>query len=479
MSRRYITRGIAAATALLLAGCASVPHDAPQVAQLKPAALGLGDTAPAVSDRWWDSFGDPQLGRLVELALAGNPNLAGALARVRAAEAAIDVQHAGQLPQVTGDAGLQAERFSEHYIIPPPYGGRTYSVPSLAANLSWDLDLFGRQRALVAQARSSERAAELDAAAARLMIATAVAQSYASLVQADRQAEIADRFVTTRQQALGYVQSRIKHKLASEFEARTAETLLAEARQAKVRSLQQHDLAVHALAALVGRGADFYPQIAAPTLALDRPPAVPAVLPADLLGRRPDLLAGQARIDAAVSGQAVARADFMPNVNISALASLAALGLGQFFTAGSAQVSGGAAIHLPIFEGGRLRAQYRGAGADLDKAVADYNASVITAVRDSADAITNVRAADADLVEQDKVVAGLRDTVRLDAVRTSTGLGSRLDAVDSGFRLLEAEQNRIDAEANAITQRIKLIAALGGGFDPRVAVAANTKGSGL
>ena len=479
MTRRYISRGIAAATAALLAGCASVPHDATHVTQLKPATLGLSNATPVVSDRWWDSFGDAQLGRLVDLALADNPDLAGALARVRAAQAAIAVQHAGQLPQITGDAGLQAERFSEHYIIPPPYGGRVYSVPSLAANLSWDLDLFGRQRALVAQARSSERAAELDAAAARLMIATSVAQSYASLVRADRQAEIADRFVATRQQALGYVQSRIKHKLASEFEARTAETLLAEAQQAKVRSAQQHDLAVHALAALVGRGADFYPQIATPTLALDRPPAVPAVLPADLLGRRPDLLAGQARIDAAVSGRAVARADFMPNVNISALASLAALGLGQFFTAGSAQVSGGAAIHLPIFEGGRLRAQYRGAGADLDKAVADYNASVITAVRDSADAITNVRAADADLVQQDKVVAGLRDTVRLDAVRTSTGLGSRLDAVDSGFRLLEAEQNRIDAQANAINQRIKLIAALGGGFDPRVAVAANTKGSGL
>lgn len=470
-------RAITAATALLLAGCASVPHDAPQVVQLQPATLGLAGAA-VVPDRWWDAFGDAQLDRLVELALADNPSLSGALARVRAAQASVDAQHAGTLPQVGADSGLQVERFSSNYIYPPPYGGAVYSAPTLQVNLAWDLDLFGRQHALIAQARSSERAAELDAASARLMIATAVAQGYAALVQAERQNDIADRFVATRQRAMGFVESRLKHQLATQFEARTAETLLAEARQAKVRAAQQRELAIHAIAALVGRGADFYPQITSPTLSLDHAPAVPSVLPADLLGRRPDLLAGQARIDAAMAGRRVARSDFIPNVNISALAGLTSLGLGSFLTAGSAQVGGGAALHLPIFEGGRLRAQYRGATADLDRAVADYNGSVVTAVRDSADAITDVRAADASLVQQEAVVRGLRETVRLDAVRTATGLGSRLDAVDSGFRLLEAEQRRIEAQANAISQRIRLIAALGGGFDAWTAMTANTRGSG-
>ncbi|MDO7844125.1 efflux transporter outer membrane subunit [Sphingomonas immobilis] len=465
--------------AALLAGCGAVPKEGPQVAQVRPTALGLSIATPSVSARWWDDFGDPQLGTLIDMGLAGNPNLEGALARLRAAQAQIAVQHAGQLPQVTADAGLQVERFSENYIIPPPYGGATYSVPSLAANLSWDLDLFGRQRARVAQARASALAAQYDADAARLTISTAIAQTYAGLVQANRQIAIADNFVSTRQQALGYVRSRIKHQLASNYDARTAETLLAEAQQAKVRAERQRDLMIHALAALVGRGADFYPQIATPTLSLDALPAVPAELPADLLGRRPDLLAGQARIDAAVSGRAVAKADFMPNVNITALASLASLGLGSFFTAGSVQPAAGAAIHLPIFEGGRLKAQYRGATADLDSAVADYNGSVIEAVKASADAITSVRSVDADLAAQQRVVHGLRETVRLDQVRTSTGLGSKLDAIDSGFRLLEAEQQLADVQASALTNRIKLIAALGGGFDARTAVASTQKGSGL
>jgi NodT family efflux transporter outer membrane factor (OMF) lipoprotein len=273
--------------------------------------------------------------------------------------------------------------------------------------------------------------------------------------------------VATRQQALGLVESRIRNQLASEFDRKQAETLLAEAQQARTRAVAQRDTLVHALAALAGRGADFYPLIAAPTLALDQPPNVPETLPADLLGRRPDLLAGQARIDAAVQGRKAAAAAFLPDVNISALAGLTAIGLDNFFKGSAVTWMGGPALSLPIFEGGKLRAQYRGATADLDLAVASYNQSVLGAVREASDAITGVRAADQDLADQARVVQGLRDTVRLDQVRVATGLGSRLDTVESGFRLLEAEQSLVDLQATALTKRIQLIAALGGGFSSR------------
>jgi len=191
-----------------------------------------------------------------------------------------------------------------------------------------------------------------------------------------------------------------------------------------------------------------------------------------LLGRRPDLLAGQVRIAGAQAGRKAARAEFLPNINLQGLVGLAAIGFGNFFAAGASTWSGGGAIHVPIFEGGRLKADYQGATADLDVAVADYNASVLGAVRDTADALTEVRAADADLAQQNLVVAGLRDTVRLDHVRVETGLGSNLDAIDSGFRLLEAEQTLIDLQAQALNRRVQLIAALGGGFDPHTTLAA-------
>ncbi|HET8611343.1 MAG TPA: efflux transporter outer membrane subunit [Sphingomonas sp.] len=468
-----------AAAALLLAGCAAVPHEAPRVAQVRPASLGLASDAPAIAADWWTTFGDPQLDRLIATGLAGNPSLAGALARVRAAEAAVGVARADQSPQVTADGQALYQRFSEHYIYPPPYAGTRRWTPTLQANLDWNLDLFGRQRAMVEQASAGAEAARLDAAAARLTISTSIAETYIGLARAERQITVADGFVKTRRQALDLTRSRIRNQLASQFELKQTETLLAEAEQARTRATAGRDVLVHALAALVGRGADFYGQVTPPTLALGSPPSVPEVLPADLLGRRPDLLAGQARIDAAAAGRKVARADFLPNVSIQALAGLASIGLGNFFGLSSGVYGAGPAIHLPIFEGGKLRARYKGATADLDKAVADYDEAVLTAMRQAADAVTQVRAADTDLAEQRRIVAGLRDTVHLDQVRVSTGLGSRLDAIDSGFRLLEAEQALVDLQAQALTRRIQLVAALGGGFDPtrplRTASASDTQ----
>jgi len=461
-------RGIAfpALAALLLAGCASVPHVAPQVAQVEPSALGLGSgPAAPIADDWWSAFGDPQLDRLVAMGLAGNPDLDSALARVRAAQAQVEAANGELLPSVNGSVQLSRAHIAER-LLPPPIGGSTGNMGIAVASLGWDLDLFGRHHDLLRQAAMSAQAARLDAAAARLAIAISIAQTYVGLAEAERQIAVADGFVRTRQQALALVHDRIRSQLASQFDLTQAETLVAEAQQARIRAVQQRDVLVHALVALVGRGADFYAEIGAPALALAQPPAVPAALPADLLARRPDLLAGQARIDAAMQGRKAAAAAFLPDISISALAGLTTIGLENFFKGSAVSAMGGGGISLPIFEGGKLRAQYRGATADLDLAVASYNKSVLGAVHEAADSITNVQAADADVAAQAAIVNGLRETVRLDQVRVDSGLGSRLDAIESGFRLLEAEQALVGLQAQALARRIQLIAALGGGFDP-------------
>jgi NodT family efflux transporter outer membrane factor (OMF) lipoprotein len=458
---------LAAVAALLLAGCASVPNVSPQLSAIAPSALGIpaGETQ-TIADDWWTVFGDPQLNKLEEMGLAGNPDLAGALARVRAAQAAVGVRQSAELPRVALDAKVPRQRYPENYILPPPLGGSTFWVPQIEGTLNWDLDLFGRNKAAVRRAKAGAQAIELDAAAARITISTAIAQGYVGLTHAERQIAVAQGFVETRQQALSLVQARIKSQLASQFDLEQAKTLLAEAEQAQVRALGQYELMIHALAALVGRGPDFYAQISAPTLALDNAPAVPDTLPADLLGRRADLLAGRTRIEAALAGRDVAKAEFLPNVNIVALFGTLSLGLDNVFKGSSTEYGVGPAIHLPIFEGGRLKANYTGAVAEIDESIAGYNGAVLTAVRDAADAITGVQASDRDLAAQLRIVSGLRETVRLDQVRVDTGLGSRLDAIDSGFRLLAAEQTLIELQARAFNRRIQLIAALGGGFNP-------------
>ncbi|BBC74375.1 RND transporter [Altererythrobacter sp. B11] len=462
MTRRPILSGL---VPLLLAGCASVPHVEPQVTPVAPTSLGLGDEVPTVAADWWRAFNDPQLDRLEAAALAGNPRLEAAEARLREAEAAIGVTRAAGEPQIGANAQVTRQRFSENATVPPPYGGSTRWLPQLGATLDWDLDLFGRVKAGVRQAEAEAAAARYDTAAARLTLSAAVAQTYVALARAEAQIAVADRFVDTRQQALSLAQTNVNSGLASDFELQQSRTLLAEAEQARALAVASREVVVHALAALVGRGADFHGEISPPVLALGDPPAVPAMLPADLLARRPDILAARARITAASAGREAVRADFLPNINISALAGLASVGFSHLFEGGSAQYAAGPAIHLPIFEGGRLQARYKGATAAVEEYGAEYNATVLDAVRDTADAITRVGAADRELADQQRIVGGLRETLRLNQVRVDTGLASRIDTLESGFRLLAAEQSLVDLQADALTRRIQLLAALGGGFD--------------
>ena len=237
-----------AMTALLLAGCASVPRDRPQVAQVQPATLGLSTGAAVVAPDWWTAFGDPQLDGLIAMGLAGNPSLEASLARVRAADAQVEAQHAGLLPQVSGSGQVDRARIGGKFF-PPPIGGGDSNIALATASLRWDLDLFGRQRAAVRRAAASADAARLDVAASRLTLSVAIAQTYVSLARATKLINVADGFVQTRRNAVGYAQSRVKNQLGSQFDIQQAATLLAQAQQAHTLAVQQRDVLVHALAA--------------------------------------------------------------------------------------------------------------------------------------------------------------------------------------------------------------------------------------
>ncbi|MDB5576925.1 MAG: transporter [Bradyrhizobium sp.] len=460
---------LALATTALLAGC-GIPQSRPQLAPIADASLGLSagaTAAPAIADDWWRSFGDPQLDRLVADAQAGNPSLEGALARVRQASAILATSRADNGPNVAFDASAQYARLSGQYEIPPPFAGTTRFIGQAQAGLNWDLDLFGRQRAVIAGARASTRAALLDATAARLALAGSVVQSYIELARAERLATLAERTIATRQDSLGLVQVRIHNKLASDLDAQAAETLLAQARQALVRANAQRALATNALAALAGRGSDYAATIAPTTLQLDAALPLPTIIPADLLARRADVAASLARIDAASEGRLAARRAFYPDVNLSALVGLQAIGIGNFFSADAGTAGAGAAIHLPIFDNGRLKAGLAGATAGVDLAIADYNGTVVGAVREAADALTRIRSLADDRARQAEVVRGFAATGRLNAIRVSTGLESKLGLVDNDVRLLEAEQADANLAADAAGQRVALVLALGGGFNSR------------
>lgn len=459
-------RLLVAALASTLAACVSTPRDEPRIAPLSADALGLAGpayTAPATD--WWRALGDPQLDRLVGAALAGNPGLAASLARVRGAWEQARAAGAGDEPRLDFDLSAFRQKVSGNYLFPPPYAGSTFWDGRVGFNLAWNLDFWGRQSALIEQARASAHAAQFDSAAAMLALSGAVSQTYVDLQRLDSLEQLAARTVQQREGLLDLTRRRVQAGLDSDVELRTAEASRAQADVEREQARVGRELAVHALAALSGRGATAQAVIATPSLDLERALALPGTLPADLLAHRPDVAAAQARVAAAQAGREAAHAAFYPNVNLIGFAGFAAIGLDTLPKGDSQTFTLGPAIHLPVLDAGRLKAEYRKSGADLDAAVASYDEVVVRAVREAADQAARVQSLERQLAEQRRALDAAELAFGIAERRYGAGLTNHLTVLNAETQVLAARRSRINLLADRTQARIALLIALGGSFD--------------
>lgn len=457
-----------AALALLLGACVSTPPGGPRETEISPDTLGLeGPAYEAPAGDWWKALGDPQLDRLVSRSLSDNPSLAASMARVRGAwEQARAVGAADEL-RVDFDLNVYRSKVSGNYIYPPPYAGSTFWDGRVGFNLVWNIDFWGRQAALIEQARSAAQAAELDAVAAALALSGAVSQTYVDLERVTSLQELADRSVRQREQLLGLTARRVQAGLDSDVELRVAESNRAQADVELEQARVGGQLATHALAALVGAGPGGYDSIGKPALDLENPLALPAVLPVDLLAHRPDVAAAKSRVMSAEQGRSAAHAAFYPNVNLIGFAGFTAVGLESLPKGDSQTWTLGPAIHLPIFDAGRLRAEYGRSTADLDAAVASYNQTVLRAVREAADQAARVESLDRQLADQRRALDAAEQAYRLAEQRYDAGLATFLTVLTAETQVLGARRQRINLLADRMLARIALLVALGGSFDSR------------
>jgi NodT family efflux transporter outer membrane factor (OMF) lipoprotein len=461
----------AALVALVLPACAFVPHHAPRAAPISAAALGLAaEPAPAVAERWWQAFGDPRLDALVTQATHDNPTLADALGRLERARADALAAQSVRAPRLDASAAAIRERFSDRYVIPPPYGGGSYWDGQIDLNLSYDLDFWGRQSARIRAAERHAQARELDARAAALAIQSALVTTYIDLDRRHAVADIALAGAAVHEQLAALTLRRVGAGLDSAIELRNADAALPEARADREQAAAAVELAVHRLAALAGRGAAGYADIGRPQLVYGGALALPAVVPGDLLMRRPDVQAALARVEAATAAADAARLAAYPEINLRAFAGFAALTLTDLLSAPARTYGLGPAIQLPIFDAGLLRARYRGAGADLESAIAQYNATVLEAVRDVADEITTIDALDRELADADQRLGLLVDARRLAEERYQRGLANRIAVLEAEARVLAARRTLVNTRALAAQARVALVVALGGGAQPALAV---------
>jgi NodT family efflux transporter outer membrane factor (OMF) lipoprotein len=231
----------------------------------------------------------------------------------------------------------------------------------------------------------------------------------------------------------------------------------------------------HQIAALIGAGPDRGLAITKPNLAPLATSGVPAGATTDLIGRRPDIAAARERVEAAASRIKVARADFFPAVNISALVGLQSLGLDNLFKSGSTFGSVGPAVSLPIFHGGELQGRYRGARAEYDEAVASYDSTVLGAYQQVADAVTSDRSLDQRVTDARTALTASEEAYSLARQRYDGGLSTYLDVLQVEDRMLIARSRLAALEAAARSIDITLIRALGGGFNTAAAATLNSK----
>ncbi|MDB5848161.1 MAG: transporter, partial [Rhodoferax sp.] len=395
--------GLAAVALASLAACANFSGIDPVAQPRDAASLGLSyadatnagnaGEGQAIDAAWWRAYGDTQLNGLIDQALATSPNLKLAQARIARAQSASALADAGLKPRVDAAVDITHQRYTENGLYPAPLAGSIRDAGTAQLNGSWELDFFGKNRAALDAALGSVQAAQADAQAARVLLASQVARSYFQLVRINEQLVVAQRTLAQRGETLNLVRDRVNAGLDTRLELRQSEGGLPEARQVIEALQEQSALARNALGALVGQ-----PRIAdalvLPALsALPVQAAVtPSNIPADLLGRRADVAAARWRVEAATKDTASAKAQFYPNINLIGFVGLSSIGLGQLANAGSLQWGVGPALRLPIFDAGRLRANLRGKTADLDAAVESYNSAVIDAVRDVADQVASSQA---------------------------------------------------------------------------------------
>ena len=455
----------------VLAGCVARGdwHATPAIAPQNLIAnrtLANATVAPEAwpTDTWWTGYGDPQLDALIAESFEGSPSLEIAQARLRSAQSQATRAKAAREPTTTVDAQVTKQRFPENGLYPPPYAGSFVTQGQLALDFSYEIDFWGRNREALASARATVQAAEADKAAARLALAVAVARAYFQLDLSYAFLDVTQANLAQQVSILDLTRQRVAAGLENTARVKQSEGQVALVRASVDATQANIDTTRNAIAALVGVGPDRGLDLQRPHLTAPANIALPSTLPVDLLGRRPDVTAARWRVEAAARGVAASEAAFYPNVNLVAFAGLQAVGLSKLFDANDAVVGGGPAFSLPVFNRGQLRGALEAQQAQYDLSVGQYNQSLIDAIHDVADVMTNWAAVDKVTADARVALEAAQNSYDLTRQRYSAGLDNYLSVLSAQNQVFLAQALIAELQSRRLTTSTDLIRALGGGY---------------
>lgn len=479
------------AASVLLAACAVGPdYRAPvvPVPQTYAGAAALPAAKPSLANlrEWWNRFHDPELTSLITRALAGNLDLKSAVSRIRAAREQEIIAGAARLPQLNADASVNRTHISQNSGISEfsnLFGGgqgggqsgaassgigplgSSFTVYSLGFDASWELDVFGGVRRGIERAHAATEQAVWAARDSEVTLAAEVANDYLTLRVLQRQEAIAREEIARQRQTLAIVQARRRFGLVTELDVREQRTQLAASRVALPDLHAQVSAQIHALGVLLGEPPEALESELSPMKALpQRPAAVPAGLPSELLRRRPDIRAAERSLAASSAAIGVAVADLYPKINLTGALDLVSIDLSNLLDASSRQSSATGALSWPIFAGRQIRANIRVAEERNRQALYAYRASVLRALQDVEDALTRY----ADEKRKNEAVRGELSEAQAAAdvalAQYKAGLTNFTPVLTAQGAVLSARTALAQSDGALDSDFVSLYKALGGGW---------------
>ncbi|MDH1332590.1 efflux transporter outer membrane subunit [Comamonas thiooxydans] len=456
----------------LLAGCAvgpdfrtpELPQAGAQFARAESSAVLKQASPETGSDAaFWRQFQDAQLTQLVEQALRANQDLRGALARLDAAQALLRESRLDQFPTLTLSGQALQQRRSESQAMGGPRSQRSYSA---GINATWELDLFGRVRRNIEAGSAELRASAADMAALQVAIAAQVAASYADLRGWQQRLQLAEANAANQQDTLRLVQLRLAHGSGTDFDLARAQAQL-ETTRSRIPALQARiAVAQHRLAVLTGQVPEaLIAALNAPAALPQLPETIAPGTPAELLRRRPDVAAAEARLHAATARVGVTTAELFPRLSLGGLLGSSALSTGALFEAGSASRSVFLGVDWSFLDVGRVRARIAASEAGAQVALAQYQQSVLLALEDTENALvllTRTRSEDAHLAQAAEQRARAEQLAQRRYRLGSVGLYEVLDAQRD---LYAAQDAAADSRARGLRAAVALYQALAGGWE--------------
>jgi multidrug efflux system outer membrane protein len=447
-----------------IAACASPAPIDPSSLPTTPAAFKENDprwttVTPAEAQprgMWWKAFSDPELDRLVEQAGRNNTNIQVAAARLALSRSLVRSARADRSPQVDASTSVVREK--------DPRNGTTTpgTLIRVGADLSYEVDLFGRLKQASNAAALDASASEALLQSTRLLVQANVAQTYFQLRALDVERYLVRETVTAHRETLRLTESRHRAGDAAELDV-VRVTSEAAATESEALALdRQRALLEHALAVLVGAVvADFQLEPAEWTTSL---PVIPAGVPSTVLARRPDVSAAQRSMTAAQARVGVAQAAWLPDLFLTGAAGYASPELGDLFKWSARTWGIGALASLPIFDGGRRAARVEGANAELDGALATYREQILVAFRDVEDQLASLRLLGDQAQVQARAVAAAGRATLLSDARYRNGYVSQIELLDARRSELRNRREALQVRSAQYQATVALVRALGGGW---------------